>query len=304
MIKPFFKRILYPPERKNIFSTFQPNPRFLESNQHPVFVSGVGRSGTHFIAKLFDACKQLQAWHLDDVGDQVGDAFEWYSRWYNLPVDHQGFIQSRGFLIQQAADKQKRFFESNPMIAFSLADLHQHFGGKIIIMVRHPKEVVESHFRKGWYAQLPAATSTQIPGYGYYHKRPNHYFSRILPSQPEERTLWQLLPRLGKIAWMWQATYHRILQQMDEGLPEHCRFVYLNSFDYQAYRDLAAWLELPSTVSEQQFQAIVKQKPGKGKKQKQLISWDTASRNAFSQEVEKVIGQLASFVPTEDWIEE
>lgn len=255
-----------------------------------VFITGVGRSGTHFMASLFSESNDVAACHMDDIGDAVGDSFTWYNKWYNLPLHQAGFLRSRSYLIDQAQSKSRMYVESNPMLACSiedLAELHSRF----IIMVRNPKSVVESHYNKGWYKHIDDGDKPGIPGYHYHHQRPNHFFSRIRPHEQNEFTSWLFGTRLGKIAWMWGATYERIFDQLAKLPPERYRLVYLDSFRYSQYKELCSFASVKDIRSESDFSRVMKKKPGRAKKF-QPVPWNQQAVEEFNSYVKKVIGKF------------
>lgn len=265
-----------------------------------IFVTGVGRSGTHFMAELFSRSTTIKGYHMDDIGDAVGDSFTWYCKWYGLPVSSFEFVQSRQYLMQRARAEGSVFLESNPMIAFSLDDLAYSFDCRFVIMVRNPQHVVESHLHKGWYKTILGGEASGVPGYQYYLDRPNHSFSRIMPVTLEERTKWLGKTRSGKIAWMWRVTYDRIFQQLQPVTPDRYRVVILDDFNYQSYLDLAKFLGVTS-IQESDFKEISGNKPGRGTP-REKIQWDEQSKEEFNQEVHTAIVKHGNHGFTDRWL--
>ncbi|MCF6297596.1 MAG: hypothetical protein L3J08_06385, partial [Flavobacteriaceae bacterium] len=68
------------------------------NNNRVFFCTGMGRSGTHFLAELLGKSKSVNAFHLDEIGDPVGDSFYQYAKWHNLKIDVQPLFNSRHFL--------------------------------------------------------------------------------------------------------------------------------------------------------------------------------------------------------------
>ncbi len=288
-------------EKRNLFEGMAPGVSYAENGHEPIFVTGPGRSGTHFMARLFESSGQISAYHLDDVGDAVGDSFTLYSRWYGLPVSDAGFLNARGYLIQKAAQEQKRFLESNPIIAFSIDRLFSVLGGKVLIMVRHPRKVVESHYRKGWYDMHPVVQwEGQAPGYMYAHKRNNHFFSRFVPPTPTEFEKWASFTRLGKIAWMWRATYQRIIQQL-EALPEsRYRFVQLEGLSYLDFAKVMQFIGVTEALSASEFEEISKRRPGKGSDVP--IEWTTQDKQIFNEQIAAVSDLFPEEINRSNWL--
>ncbi|RYZ54548.1 MAG: hypothetical protein EOP49_04900, partial [Sphingobacteriales bacterium] len=134
-LKARLKRILRD-EKADLFAGMQPGVQYLRHQADPVFVTGAGRSGTHFFATLFEDHPKVNSYHLDHIGNSIADSFELYCRWHKLPVDPSAFINSRAYLIGQEHANGKRYLESNPLIAFSIPQLIDAFSGKVIVIVR------------------------------------------------------------------------------------------------------------------------------------------------------------------------
>ncbi|MEO1052790.1 MAG: hypothetical protein AAFX87_19300 [Bacteroidota bacterium] len=299
MFKERIKSFLGYNTKPNLFADMESGRVYLPEGTNPIFVSGTGRSGTHFFAKLFEPCPEVSSYHLDDVGDSIGDSFEIFRQWHRLPISNDGFLNSRGYLIQESQIDKRRFVESNPLIALSMLDLRNRFGGKFIVTVRNPRNVVESHFNKGWYKKIPSSNELDF-GYQYFHDRPNHYFSRLLPKVSPDREDWLTMSRLGKIAWMWRITYQRIFDQLAKFPKEEYKVVYLDSFDYSAHVELFSYLEIGTMLSEDQFDDLLEKRPGKSSYS--AIPWDENSRKAFNTEISKTIPLFQNQLDTSKWL--
>ena len=299
----FFKKFNSNKEKQNLFeglNTF--NFHKTEINILPsVLVTGVGRSGTHFMAKLFEQSSDFRAMHLDDIGDAVGDAYNWFCKWHQPEMAMQNFIQSRLYLAHQSSSYNKRFVESNPMIALMIENLIQPLKAKTIIMLRHPQEVVVSHFQKGWYQQNYEFPPQGMPDYPYSHQRSNHFFSRITPKDLEEQERWKKYDILGKISWMWMAINREILNQVEnEQIGDRVRFVYLNNFGYEEYLSLMEWIACSNPMDEKKFKAVVSSKPGKGKNTEKPI-WTEKDKAEFNFEIDKVMNQFNFIADSKNW---
>ena len=299
MIRQAIKQMLGKDKKKNLFATMESAKTYAVRGANPVFITGPGRSGTHFMAKLFEAMPGIAAYHLDDVGDSMGDSFEIYRKWNRFNISNAGFLNSRGFLMEKAQQQQARFVESNPLIAFSLQDLIEKFGGNAIIMVRHPRQVVESHFKKGWYKKIPESIESGY-GYEYFHDRPNHFFSRIKPVDPAEYAQWHTYTRLGKIAWMWKVTYQRILEQVQALPPDAVRLVQLEGLNFQSFQSLSEHLKISTTLDEKKFNSIIDMRPGKG--DDSPVTWDDQARQEFNETIVEVIHLLPKHLDSSNWL--
>lgn len=299
----FLRKLYSKKEKQNQFEgLISFNTKNIELDILPsVLITGVGRSGTHFMAKLFEQSSDFRAMHLDDIGDAVGDAYNWFCKWHQPEVQMQNFVQSRKFLAHQSSKSQKRFVESNPMIALMIEDLILPLNAKTIVMLRHPQEVVLSHFQKGWYQQNHEFPNIGMPDYPYTHQRPNHFFSRITPKDFEEQEYWKKYDTLGKIAWMWMAVNRAIVKQIDKNqIGDKVRFVYLNSFNYQEYKSLMEWVECNNVIAEEQFNTIVSSKPGKGKNKEKPI-WSEKDKAEFNFEIDKVRQHFNFISESNNW---
>jgi hypothetical protein len=279
-------------ESKNIKS----NP----IKDEPIFFTGTGRSGTHFLATIFQEHKKTFTTHLDTVNKPVGDAFEAYTQWYKLPISHQGFLNSRMHLINLATLKDRIYIESNPLLAFSLRDLFKSFNGKYVIVFREPRKVVESHYRKGWYKNTRNYNDEFSPGFEYFHKRPNHFFSRITPNDKEEFNKWNNMSRLGKVSWMWAVTYKRIFEDLAYIPKESIYLLNINDFNFESYKELCSFLSLDNVLDKNTFEKIVNKKPGKGTSNK--VKWSEQSKKEFNTSISTILPNIPSNWNVEHWL--
>ncbi|ADR20590.1 hypothetical protein MATR_17860 [Marivirga tractuosa] len=234
-------------------------------NDNFLLCTGMGRSGTHFMAKLFDNSKNVDALHLDEVGNSTADSFYQYAKWYGLDVDTYPLLSSRNYLIKEAKSENKIFFESNPYLSLHISDFIKHLNTKVILIYRDPKKVIESHYNKGWYLDHKLAFQIdqhRLPGYQYEYQSPNHFFGRFHPNTRRELDGWQTLTRVGKISWMWRQVYKTGLSEL-KSHPAKIYLVKLEDFDYSSYQNCCKFLGV-SEITENRFEEIRTKKPGKG----------------------------------------
>lgn len=271
--------------------------------QEPVFISGNGRSGTHFMAKVLEQHEQFNSMHHDDIPDTIADVYTWFSTWYGIPISPNGFLKSRAHLIEQAGKLGKRYVESNAILCLNVHQLLAAFGGKLIIMVRHPKNVTESHFHKGWYKKVDYNNALPVPGYNFYHDRSSHFFSRIMPKNELEFEAWKNYTRMGKCAWKWRICYEELFKQIEQyQLKDKVRFIYLNNFDYTAYLSLCEWIGISNVMPEATYNQIVSDKPGKGKVKPDTHQWSNDEKRDFNIEIQKVIDKFQMIDDRQKWI--
>lgn len=249
----------------------------------PVFAVGTGRSGTHFMNKVMESDETFMSMHTDGLADTAMDSFIRYAQWYGLDLDLEPVRHFRHRLIATAADKGRIYFESNAYLSSVASHLHDWFGARVILLIRRPQDVVNSHFIKGWYEEWPHRADPFRPP-SYPGGMPaNHFFGRILPMGDDYRR-WEGLTRIGRISWWWN-TLNLHVYRAFEAIPEtHRRVVRVESFDYEGYRDLHAFAGGRSLMSEEQFEDIRARRPGKGRGRRTVDSWTDQEWQEFMQE--------------------
>ena len=269
--------------KPNIFEGYHSEKKYRIVDTNPIFITGCGRSGTHFLSEIFSQNTEIDNYHLDSIGNPIGDAYQIFSKWHELPVNNYEFINSRGYLIEKAKEKNKRYLESNPLIAFSVKELYEHFGGTIIIVYRNPQKAIESHYRKGWY-MLDSCFGNDIPGYNYSIDRPNHYFSRITPKDIPYLQ-WKEMSRIKKIIWMWVNIYKKIVE--DTATLKNVLWLNIDEFNYEQYIKTMKKINVSSKISEQCFNRQVNNKPGKGKTNEK-VQWSSSDIQYYYDEVSPI----------------
>lgn len=256
------------------------------SEASPAFFTGVGRSGTHFLAKLYNQLDQVEAYHLDEVGNSTADSFWMYAQWYGLAIDDSSFLAARNYLIDIAGKNQASYFESNPYLAFCIPTLSQYYKkGKIVVTVRDPRKVVLSHLNKGWYQDYTPIFDNRFdaPGYQYNIEQPNHFFGRIVPKDQKELEKWQGMTQVGKISWMWKVINTAILEALSGLERDRWQMINIEKFDYQQYQKLGVFLELDDILEEGVFEKIRTERPGKTKKKK-MAGWGKIEEKEFNDQ--------------------
>ena len=257
------------------------------ANASPIFITGVGRSGTHFLAKLFEQENQINAYHLDEVGNAVADSFLMYAKWHNLHIDYEGFFRSRNFLIHSAQRRGKVYLESNPYLVLFAKELLEYYPkARIIHVVRNARDVVLSHLNKGWYENYSPAIGGdgKAPFYQYQIKQANHFFGRIFPVKSEEFELWSKMTQVGKISWMWATLNNYLADSLK--VDQRRINLFIDQFDHNAYLSLGSSLGLKIDLTAEGFTEIKADKPGKTQFKK-VAGWDIREEQGFLKEVEK-----------------
>ena len=221
------------------------------------FAVGTGRCGTQFVARVIDLEPNVASVH---ERNPLNETFHRYCKWYGLPVDHEGFLQTKECEIKQDLEKSSFSFEASAFLSLSLQELYDRFEAKFILLVRSPEQVVNSYLGKGWYAQ-PAVRANPNLTPSYQNGRKFHHFlGRIMPSG-EKFQKWNQMSRVGKLAWYWNALNSRVLEQF-ENLPKtHWRVEKLEDLSYDRYLEIAEFIGFQPTVTQQMYEKLVKRRP-------------------------------------------
>lgn len=252
----------------------------------PVFAIGTGRSGTHFMNAIMEKDDAFFSTHADIVSNATMDSMVRFCKWNNIPVDLEPLRYFRHQLIEKAFLQRKTYFESNAYLSSVCRELHEWFGAKIILIIRKPENVVNSHYIKGWYKSLPRIeNSERIPLFSP-GTPPNHYFGRIMPKS-DEISHWIDLTQIGRISWWWNTLNIAVYEDLKTIDESHKRIIKIDEFDYDAYVDLHKFSGGKNLLTRLQFENIRKAKPGKGKKHKYPDSWSKKEWDEFLTQTEK-----------------
>ncbi|WP_193996652.1 hypothetical protein [Leptolyngbya ectocarpi] len=171
---------------------------------------GTGRCGTHCLAQLMSLERVIASTH---ERHPFNDTFHRYCKWYGLPVDAGGFIQTKAINIEKDLEHHAFSFEASAYLSLSIVELYQFFGAKFLILARSPEKVVNSYIRKGWYQQpYSRYNSHHIPSYQPGMKT-HHFLGRIIPSG-SIFDQWQQMTQVGKLAWYWNTLNSKIVEQL------------------------------------------------------------------------------------------
>jgi hypothetical protein len=242
------------------------------------FAIGTGRSGTTFLHEIMAKDKKVDSSHERHIWS---DSYLRFVRWYQLNVDVEGCWAIKQAAVEHAHNKGEDYFESSQYISFHTLELHELFDAKFIFLIRHPIQVVNSYFSKGWYAppicrKDPRLPPSMQPG----HKYPHHHFGRIMAFQDEGKD-WDNLSRIGKIAWYWKTVNQRILEDIKK-LPENSILTTrLEDFSFDKYEEMYAFLNREPALSKKKFERIVKKKPNRRKRTIASKDWSKKEWEEF-----------------------
>jgi len=246
----------------------------------PVFVLGTGRCGTHLFYELFNAMTKVQAYHILHLD---GDSFYRYAKWNELDVDLGDFIAYRNGKILNSINNSSVYVESNPYLSFHIDELYNSFNARFIFIIRNPMDVVNSHVKKGWYAEEPVRIDDSKPVGFQYSMNTNHFLGRIIPGG-EEYKRWINLSRIGKISWMWDKVNTKIYEDL-YSIPEKDKFfLKVEHLDYLKYKEILQYFSINNPISNSTFNNIIQQRPGKSSSEKQSPTWTVLEQEEFEKE--------------------
>jgi hypothetical protein len=247
-------------------------------------VTGTGRCGTQFIARLLARSGGVITRH---DPNPLNLTFHRYAKWYNLPIDEENFFNTKLNEIEEDLKNGRLSVHSSAHMAFSIEALNKRFACKIVILYRHPADVVNSYLGKGYYLEhYHWSDVSNAIGYQDIGKAPHHFFGRIIPNDSFFSD-WQKLTRTGKIAWMWSAVNREIGRQLAD-IPESRVFVSkIEDFDYERYIGLCSFMDI-QPVGEAVFNDL------RGSRVNTLstsainstLNWSVAERSEFTEQAQ------------------
>ncbi|MGQ9671036.1 MAG: hypothetical protein ACUVWY_12885 [Desulfosoma sp.] len=80
----------------------------------------------------------------------LNEPFHRYCKWYELPVDAEGFLQAKEREIREDLAHKAFSLEASPHLSLSVVELYERFHARFILLVRTPHEVVSSFLKKGF----------------------------------------------------------------------------------------------------------------------------------------------------------
>jgi hypothetical protein len=245
------------------------------------FALGTGRSGTHFIARLFEDEPAVAAWH---ERHRLNDAFHRYCCWYDLEVDSGGFLATKEAGIRADLADHEISLESNALLSLSVPQLFERFDARFALIVRRPEKVVSSSLAKGLYASTPERIDPgSIPGFQPNPLRVHHPFSRLAPTG-DEAVAWNAYTPIGKLSWYWRTLNARTMELLSQ-LPEtHARVIRIEDFDYDTYRSLSSFFGSSPSLDEAAFKQRVENRPESKRETQTVHSWSDVESAEFEQE--------------------
>jgi hypothetical protein len=246
------------------------------------FALGTGRCGTTFIYRVLALEPEVAAWH---ERHRFADAFHRYCQWYGLPVDHAGFLATKEVGIRDDLCTHAISFESSAYLSFDVLELYERFKARFLLLIRRPDLVVNSYVTKGWYTEpLHRNNVALAPGYQPDFKHAHHPFSRILPTGSEAEK-WGHYTQVGKLAWYWRIVNAKVMDLFDQLPSTHWRIIRLEELSYSTYLSIADFIGFEPAVSEQQYSALVSERPNRVEPARAVQDWSEQEIAEFEAEV-------------------
>jgi neutral ceramidase len=167
-------------------------PRILKKYGEAFFVMSTGRCGTMTLAHGLSMAQNATVWHHPNPLLVLETQLAYWGK-----IDTKSlFWRARGNQIREAWSQNQIYGETDHnMTPFCDMIAKEIPNSKFIILVRHPYDFVRSGMRRN-----------------YYNDDDNIWDrGRYLPEkESEEYIIFEKLKQLEKVAWLWNATYHKI----------------------------------------------------------------------------------------------
>jgi hypothetical protein len=254
------------------------------------FCVGTGRCGTTFITELLGLEPEVAASH---ERLRLAACYHMFCKWHGIPCDSEGFLVDRDHAIASDFAARRISFEASALLSHSVAELHERFDARFVLLVRRPDACVASFAVRGWFLEPIAWRDRTKPPTIPDGANPRHFFGRNLPRGDREFERWSRLTQLGKLGWFWAARNRAILEQL-AALPAARRsWLRLEDFDHARYRELAAFLGFAPTVSAGRYAELAASRPNTGPNTPlPLDEWPEQGIREFEAEVAPVAEAL------------
>ena len=245
------------------------------------FAIGTGRCGTKFLYSVIAREPGISSVH---ERNPLNEAFHRYCQWYRLPVDDEGFLNTKELEIQQDLKDHNFSFEASAHLSLSVRELYSRFGAKFILLVRSPERVVNSYIRKEWYDN-PIVYANSKLALGYQQSKGfQHFLGRIVPMR-EKFLQWNEMSRVGKLAWFWNTINDNVLKQFEDIPKTHWRVEKIEELSYDRYLEITQFLGFQATVKRQKFDEIKRSRPNIQYNVPTVAAWNASEIIEFEKEV-------------------
>lgn len=259
-----------------------------EFNGNVGFAIGTGRCGTTFLAKALKLEQEVASVH---ERNRLNETFHRYCKWYQLPVDHEGFLHTKESEIRQDLHNKSFSFEASAYLSLSVVELYQRFGAKFILMVRSPERMINAYIRKGWYDSPMVRANSQL-ALGYQDVAEFHHFlGRIVPSGKKFQQ-WQQMNRIGKLAWYWNVMNASVLEQFEKIPETYWRVEKLEALNYKRYLEITQFLGFQSSLTQKAYNTLAKYRHNELPNVPTIDMWNAAEIAEFEIQVAPVAKKL------------
>ena len=225
------------------------------------FCVGTGRCGTTFITELLGLEPEVAASH---ERLRLAACYHMFCKWHGIPSDAEGFLADRDAVVAYDLAARRISFEASALLSHSVAELHERFDARFLLLTRRPDECVSSFAVRGWFLEPIAWRDRSKPPTIPDGANPRHFFGRNLPRGDEAFERWSKLTQLGKLGWFWAARNRAILEQFAALPPARRRWQRLEDFDHARYIALADFFGYRATVDAERFAQLAVSRPNTG----------------------------------------
>lgn len=252
-----------------------------------VFAIGTGRCGTQFLAKMISHEPMIASIH---ESNSMNETFHRYCKWYNLPVDNEGFLRIKEIEIQKGLTNKKLFFEASAFLSVSIKELYEHFGAKFILLVRSPEKVVNSYLVKGWYNEKFVQNDKTL-ALGYQQNNSFHHFLGRPAPVGEFFNTWNSMTRVGKLSWYWNELNSRAIHLLNEIPKDYWIIKKIEEMNYDGYQEVMNFLDVKSTISSQMFNFLSEDRHS-FRNVRSINSWSDLEIHEFESQVQPMTQKL------------
>lgn len=216
-----------------------------------IFFTGMGRSGTKFVASLLGNIKNIYSEH-----EHIGDREFWLLSWYLSPDTYtMPFLQREKKKIEEKFNNGL-FIDVNSMLQNCVPELKKVFNPKEVFhLVRDPRDVIRS-----------------------LYTRRNEKNIHILPKTREETEKWFEGDKFYRICWNWATTTEKLLIENTSLI----RFENVSQ-DYNYFKEKL--LEpLQCQMSREQWEKAISKKVNKTKTRLYRKIYSKIKRKSFVDE--------------------
>lgn len=167
-----------------------------------IFITGMGRSGTTFLASLLKEVKNAHVGH-----EMIGQREFWLLSWYLSETSYtEAYLQRTKAKIESSVDKDY-YIDVSPYLQYVTDDLRKTFQSEAVLhLVRHPKEVIRS-----------------------LYTRRNEKEVHLLPKDKNDIQRWLDADRFEQICWNWK---HAVGNLLSKNLPVIRFEDIISNYDY------------------------------------------------------------------------